>query len=378
MFSLKNKNNFYFLSNPKILYRNKRKKKSASSCVILTSLLDFKIYQDIKYSHPNSHNMYNLMFNILSSMSSESIENSGKRIEMNANIFIKRKDILFRDIIIKSIKNRKVITHPTFIFNDNLKKEYYGITTFYYKIYDYIFLGFNNLWRPGYDDESNEYMINIRLIKEMTTEYKESINKKAISNFNNNNDYIKIDKNDLYNILEVLIEILFDCMRDKLQNDFYIKFILSKKIKMEDMIRNWIKIYYLGSIIDSNRKDFGLFYSLILGVEHKDINTGEKDYEEHNIVLDFTVLRTNNKIKFDLNIDLILNNVYNQCEISYDNTKKVLQKKKNKNNYNISISDVFDLNQYTRYKRYIDFVDKVLDSYSDKNKMCIMNNKISA
>lgn len=378
MFSLKNKNKFYFLVSRKTSSKNKIKNKSRSFCIILSSLLDFQIDKNEKYYYPNYYNMHNLMFNIFSSMSDESIENSGKIIEINTSIFIKRKDILFRDIIINSIENKKIVTHPTFIFNDNLKKEYNNITTFYYKIYDYIFLGFNNLWRTKYDDEADEYLINVNFIKKVTTEYKETINKNAIYNFNNNNDYIKIDKNDLYSILEVLIEILFDCIRDRLQNDFYISFILSKKIKMKDMIRNWIKIYYLGSIIDTNRKDFGFFYSLILGVEHKDINTGDKEYEEHNVVLDFTVLRTNNKIKFDLSIDLILNAVYNQCEISYDNTKKVLKKKKNKNSYNITISDVFDLSQYTRYKRYLDFIDKVLDSYSDKNKICIMCNKISA
>lgn len=53
------------------------------------------------------------------------------------------------------------------------------------------------------------------------------------------------------------------------------------------------------------------------------------------------------------------------------------KKKRNKNTYDIVVSDIIKFKDNTYYSDIVEHIDKILDVYSDKNKLCIMFNRAS-
>lgn len=208
-------------------------------------------------------------------------------------------------------------------------------------------------------------------------DYKDIINKELIPYLNNNNDYIKMNKHDLFNILSGLLEMFLIYLKYRFDNDLRINFILSKKVKMKDILRTWIKLYYLGMIIDTDRKDLSLFCTIVLGVSHIDLNAGGTVYNGEHLYLNCFVLRTGDKVKFSIRFNVILDEYYNKAEVVYDQQNMVLQKKRNKNTYDIVVSDIIKFKDNTYYSDIVEHIDKILDVYSDKNKLCIMFNRAS-
>lgn len=363
--------------NKNVIKMIKNNEESEINLNLIFSLLnDFKIRKEIFYYYPNHYNMYNLMFNVFSFVENKSsIVDNGKDVVINTSAFIQDKYTSLRDIIIDSIENNKIINYPAFIFESSLMKDYKGISVTYYKIYNYIFLGTTHFWNVPYDEEVEEYSINVRFIREILLDYKDKINKEVIPYLNNNNDYVKMDKHELFNILEGLLEMFLIYLRYRFQSGLHINFILSKRVKMKDILRTWIKVYYLGMIIDADRKDLSLFCTLVLGIRHKNLNIGDSVYNGEHIYLNCFLLRTGDKIKFNVGLDIILDEYYNRAEVIYDDKNMILQRKRNKNVYDIIVSDVVELKDNTYYSDIVENITKILDRYSDKNKLCIMFNR---
>lgn len=378
MISLINKNPFYIYNNSvrKMIKNNGKYKINLN--LIFSVINDFKRDNEIFYYYPNHYNMYNLMFNTFYfTANRDSIIDNGKDIVINASVFVQDKYTSLRNIITYSMVNDKIINYPTFIFDTNLMKEYNDISVAYYKIYDYIFLGTTHFWRATYEEKVEDYSINVHFIKRILIDYKDKINKEVIPYLNSINDYIKMDKHDLFNILECLLEMFLIYLRYRFQNDLHIKLILSKKVKIKDIIRTWSKLYYLGMIVDVNRKDLSMFFTVVLGIKH--IGSDNKDliYNMEHVYLNCFLLKTGDKIKFSIGFDIVLDEYYNKVEVIYDNRNMILKRNRNKNVYDVIISDVIHFKDKKHLSDIIEYINNILDRYSDRNKLCIMFNRSS-